>query len=306
MPRHPRSIDKWNYIVDFFTDPCDAPFSIYVKTLYPAVMEALVTYYAIDVMQIFTSFVAPGGGPKGARGGRHGGGYKDPDVERRKRGNGRGGVRTWSKRWRVWTGFDPSDWLGSKAAEFFQGGTRGITPGVSTMWNLYGLEQRAVYWIFLAELVEQFFYKWSSGVAASFYCQEQYRPWCLATSPSCGKLGVVFEDALTMDTVAKSRGVSYAAGNLIALQGKGSTCVFSGKYDGPSGESGNFLRIRHQSGLTIDGPTMAGSGQIYTVSGSAQEPGGWHFYGCGPTRYTMLDVDFNVVGSQAVYGPNEG
>lgn len=305
MPRHPRVGEKINYVIELITDACDAPFSVYVTTLYPAVMEALVTYYAIDVMQMFTGFVSPGGGLKGKRGGRHGGGYDDPDVKRRRKGSGRGARRTWSKVWRVWSGFDPSDWLGKVAAGQFQGGTRDITPGVHTLWNVYGLEQRAVYILFIAELVEQFFYKWANGVAESFYCQEQYRPWCLATSPNCAKLGVVYEDALPMDVVEKGRGVTYAAGNLISVVGPGSNCVFGGKYLGPEEDSDCRLMIRHSTGIEILGPAMSQNGAYYSVTGSATEEGGWLFFGVGSTRFNLIDAEFNVFGN-SVYGPGDG
>ena len=304
MPRHPEFGEKINYVIELVTDACDAPFSVYVKTLYPAVMEALVMYYAIDVMQMFTGFVAPGGPLKPTRGGPHGGWSEDPDVKRRGRGKGRGAKRTWSKTWRVWSGFDPSDWLGSTAAKAFQGGSRNITPGVSTLWNVYGLEQRAVYIVFMAELIEQFFYKWASGVAESFYCQEQYRPWCLATSPNAAKLGVVYEDAMPFDEVVKGRGVTYAAGNLISLQGPGSQCTFSGKYDGPDQDSDSRLLIRHQSGIEVLGPVMNRKGSFYTVSGAALEEGGWYFLGVGSSGFNLLECEYSVFGN-SVYGPGE-
>lgn len=305
MPRHPNAKETWNYITEFYADPCDAPFSVYVTTLYPAIMEALITYYAIDVIQMFTGFVRPGGPLKGGRGGGHGGGYRDPDVERRKRKRPGGGRRTWSKRWRVWTGFDPSEWLGSQAAKALGIGGRPVTPGVATAWNVYGLEQRAVYYIFLAELAQEFVYDWAAGVAASEYCQQQYRPWCYATSPRNGKLGVVYEDPLPLDVVEKGRGVIYAAGNLISVKGKGSSCVFQGKFTAGSGEPGNFLRLKHSSGIQIDGPQMTQNGSTYAVSGAALEEGGWSFYGCGHERYVMEDCQYTVIGNQPVYAPGD-
>lgn len=305
MPRHPRSLDKWNYIKAFYFDACDAPISIYITTLFPAIMEALMTYYAVDMVQIFTGFVSPGGGLKGRRGGKHnpGGGMEGGyDKEMRRR---RGGKRTWSQRWRVYTGFDPWDWIGRKGGEFFGLGGRPVTPGVTTMWNVYGLEQRVAYYMMFAEITEQFFYKWASGVAQSEYCDAQYRPWCFGRSASQGNFGILDQTPCVIDEVVKMRHTNYAAGNAIALKGGGSTCVFKAQFVGPPGIEDNKLRIRHSTGIVVDGPSMIKPGSIYLVSGAATEPGMWFFFSTGPSSYVLTDCEFNVVGNEKYYGPSE-
>lgn len=305
MPRHPNAIQKWNYVVEFWVDPCDAPLSIYVRTLFPAILEALVTIYAIDVMQIFTGFVRPGGPLKGTRGGRHGGRYEDPDVARRRRSRPKGAKRTWLKAWRVWSGFDPSEWLGSSAAKALGIGGRTVTPGVQTLWNLYGLQQFAVYSIFMAEVVNEFFYTWSSGVAQSEYCQEQYRPWVYCEAADVRKLGAVFEDPLPFDVVVKARGAKFAAGNVIGVEGNASACVFTGTYADEPPDEEIFIRVRHSSGVQFDSAPIRVKGGRYSVAGSATTEGSWAFLGVGGTRFTLTDVEFSVIGSEPHYGPGE-
>lgn len=308
MPRNPNSLQKWNYIKNFWFDPCDAPISVYITTLYPALIEALMTYYAVDLVQIFTGFVAPGSPLKGRRGGSHRGPKQGlSSYEKAKKGqrNGKGGKRTFIRRLRKYSGFDPYDWLGKKGGQFFGLPGREVTPGVQFLWHVYGLEQRVAYFMMFAEITEQFFYKWLSGVAESRYCDAQYRPWCYCTSSSEANFGVLGVTPATIDQVVKARLTLWAAGNGIAVQGKGSACVFKGKFRGPDNVPTNKLRIVHQSGVTIDGPPMIKNGSTYTVSGTALEPGLWYFYTVGPSLYFIDDVEYTVIGAQQVYAPPE-
>lgn len=305
MARHPSSLEKWNYLVNFWFDTCDAPYSVYIRTLWPALMEAFISYYAVDLTQIFTAYVRPHGALKGRRGGSHGPARPKKYSDGGGDGSNRGAKRTWSKRFRVFIGFDPWDWLG-RHLPFIDGhSARSVTPGVITLWHIYELGQQVQYWFMAYEITEQFFYKWASGVAESYYCQEQYRPWCFARSVGGANFGLLPETGQVIDEVLKARFTNYAAGDIISLQGNGSSAVLTAKYLGEDAGPGRVLRLRHSTGLVVDGPDMRETGATYTVSGTATEPGHWVYLTTGPGNWLLADVEFNCVGAQHIYGPGD-
>lgn len=295
--KHPKGNDKINYIIDFFTDMCDAPYTIYLRTLYPALMEALITYYELDAVQIFTRFVKPPNLYKHLRGSPHGRGNRK-----------RGGPRTYRHFWKSWTGFDPNNAIGDAIKVDDGLDVRGVTPGVSTLWHLYDVEQRVLYWIMLYEITEQFFYRWSSSVAESYYCQAQYRPICIAYAADDGNLGIVPETPSMIEGVIKARGVAFVGGNLIQVQGRGSTCTFRATYEGgpgiPPGEPGKRIFIRHSDGTIAMGPDFLQVGDTAVVSAATSAEGSWTFWSTGDYNWTMSNLEFTVIGFENVLAPD--
>ena len=221
MARHPDSIQKINYVTKFLMDTCDAPYSVYITTLWPALMEALVAWYALDMVQIFTGWVRPNAALKGFRGGRHRPAVTLDDVEGKGRKPNRGSKRTWVKKWGRWVGFDPWDELGKRLPFAEALSARSLSPNVATLWNIYELEQRAMFWVQVYEITTEFFYKWASGVAQSWYCQQQYTPWVLAERATIGDPGVPGGAGILLPEPTKAR-FGGTSGNLIQVYSQGS------------------------------------------------------------------------------------
>ncbi len=298
-------LDKINYVIEFAMDACDAPVQVYVRTLWPALLEALITYYAVDMTQIFTAYVKPHGALRGRRGGGHGRAKPKPTGPDRGSGKGKGAKRTWLKRWRAYSGFDPWDWLGRNLLGAEAAAARSVTPGVITMWTVYDLEQRVAYWLMMYEITEQFFYRWSSGVANSVYCQEQYRPWCFCRSATDGNIGLLLETPIMIEEVVKSRFTSWSAGNGIAVLGKGSSCYFKAKLATtggvPDGTPGRRLIIRHDSGIRAESNDFMSVGDEVSASAIATDTGMWHFYTTGPGNYLIIELEMTVVGAEGFF-----
>lgn len=288
---NPKKNDKINYILNFMFDMCDAPYSVYVRTLWPALLEAIITYYDLDPIQIFTKWAKPPTVYKDARGGKHGKG------NRRTRGS-----RTYRRYWRSFSGFDPNNSIGGmfppRDGFFPYSGT----PGVHTLWHLYDVEQRVMYWIMIYEVTEQFFYKWSSGVARSYYCQAQYRPICLCQSVDDGNIPLVELSPIFIEEVIKARHTLWAAGNGIAVWGQGSQAFFSAKItsfgEAPPGTPGCKLVITHADGTREESADFTNVGERVTVSAGTVAEGMWQFWTTGPAYFLLQELEMTVIGSQ--------
>lgn len=287
---HPDVDYKINYILDFIWDVCDAPFSIYLKNLWPALMEALITYYALDMTQIFTRYVKPPGIYKGMRGAGHGQGKRRKPKP-----------RTWRTAWRSWTSFDPSDEIGKWLPGSGYETPRPISPGVRTLWHLYDVEQRVFYWIMLYEITEQFFYKWMSGVAQSTYCQAQYRPIAIGDAGIEGNLGVLPQTPIVVDTIVKARNGASWIGNVGRAPGQGSSAFFSATMLDPTIDpppAGMKLRLVHSTGIVIDSGDFGGPGTTVAVSGGTTAEGYWQAYTTGPGNFLIEKTSVTVIGNQ--------
>lgn len=158
----PFGLWRLNTITKFVADPCDAPFTVYVETLWPALLEALITYYMLDLKNIIAGFARPSkaiGRQRGMKKGRRG--YKA--GRKTKRGILRRAL-----------GFDPSDSLGKYFGGFFGMQDRRVSAGIVTLWIAEGLIERLLFWLLIMEIGIQFFYRWSSLLLETRYCREQH------------------------------------------------------------------------------------------------------------------------------------
>jgi hypothetical protein len=289
--RHPKGNDKINYVIDFIFDMCDAPFQVYMSFLWPALMEALITYYALDMVQIFTRYVKPPGIYRQMRGSPHSKGDKKKPKP-----------RTWRRYWRSFSNFDPNNAVADLTPNdgFFP--DRQVTPGVRTLWTLYDIEQRTMYWIMCYEIAEEFFYKWSTGVANSRYCKEQYRPWVMATFTTDGNVPIVPETPIVIEEVVKARHGAFAFGNGAAAPGRGSIASFSCRMS-PSTppdaiRPNQKVLIRHSSGVVAEGNAFGAPGGTSVASASTTAEGLWTFYLVGSFIYLVDTGNINVIGME--------
>lgn len=213
MARHPNAIDKINYVIDFVADMCDAPFTVYVETFFPALLELILSYYALDLMQILTSFARPAKALARSRRGPHGAGQRK-----------RGRPKTRSGRWARWLTYDPYDDLGRRLGGLTDLPGREVSGGVIHFWQLFDILQRIAYWYFVLELTTQFFYKWFSGVNKSFYCQRQRNAWLAAHGDDQTRTGLLNPWPTLCPTIDKIRGpISW---NIVAGTYAGTNATF--------------------------------------------------------------------------------
>lgn len=256
MAKHPSSNEKVQFIWDFWADPCDAPFSVYLKCLWPVWLKLVITWYAFDPLQFFTGFVSPFGGKKTKRGSPHGQGKQ-----------GKGGKRTWKKAWKGWTGFDPSDWLGRKAQQPFGLNGRPVPAGVGTLWNVYGLQQRVVNYLFIYSLIEEGLYEWSLALAATEYCQAVQMPIATGYQPADVISGILEFWPLTFPFEQKARNGAFVRGNGGRTGKPFSNAVFTGDLfiDDPS--MGPFVvKLRSSDGQEVNSGEIPYPGGSWSLS----------------------------------------
>jgi hypothetical protein len=227
MADEPDIFTKINFIIQFWLDPCDAPWTAYAETALPAALEALATYFALDWKQIFTSYVRPAKAMGMARR-RQKGGSNNKRGRPGQRGRNRG-MRP----------YDPNDTLGKSmpGAERLRG--RKITGALIHLWIIEGLIERLLFWIFFVELVAQFLYRWASLMFESRFCQ------ALDDAVLLKEGGTYTEGAgsdwqiLVVDTVRKVRGnITHNLGVVTPGDGISGTlmasCTFTHQPDWPN------------------------------------------------------------------------
>lgn len=296
MPPHPSQRNKFNYIKDFIFDPCDAPVTLYVEAFFEAFLRAAISYYALDLVQMFTSWVRPSGALKDVRGGGHG------SRSRRK-----GKPKTWLKFWRKFTGFDPSDWGGKNLPYQKEMEGRQIPGGAKYLWFAFDVQQRIVYWIFVYELVERAFYEAFLTVNNSVYCREQRRPMLFATREYQGNIPLLGRTPLTIEKIEKRRDITYADGNYIRVGTESSSVSVSWSdiemWDGepPDGSEGVILVA--DNGAVYSPDDMKGGGQS-GVAASPPNGMGVRVYMVGNRSFWVNNVVFNAFGTDVEPDPD--
>lgn len=206
-----------NFVVKSFIDPCDAPLTIYVRTLWPALLEAFLAYYEIDLFQTLRTYVTPRRAiAKGRSGRRRGNSSRSsrrlvpPPV---RRALGRFGISSRNRSWRDWI-IDPWSMLGLSIPQADWLGGRKISARLVTLWIVVGYAFRALWYWWIAGIVVGFFVQWMTAVRRSEYCQEQNRAIFLGTGGNQLVGSVVAYSAFGGLTVEKQRGqITYVAGS---------------------------------------------------------------------------------------------
>lgn len=284
MARHPDLDSKINVLLEFWTDPCDAPFTIYARALYPAVLKAFVSYYALDLLQIFVGFAKPHQALKMKRSGPHGKGKQK-----------RGGKRTWSRRWRKWLSFDPYDSLGRVLGAPFDHAGRQISPGVATLWNIYDLEQRIVYKIMVLGIVFDFFYDWAAGVMNSTYCQTQYMSIGMGRQPAQGAQGILDFWPIGWGEVLKERNGAIISGPGGRTPYPFQTAVYTGEVVIANPTEGPVQAVlKHQNGQEIASQQISYPGGVFALQLNIAEVGSYSCGSRGQGFWLMKDCEFTV------------
>ncbi len=152
MPKPPGIIDRVNYVVETWNNPCRAPWYVYLETAKPAALEALVMLACFDVDDVVRYLFRPAN----LRGGGH--------IRSRRRGKGRKRKPRLGERIR------------NKVAPLRALKNRKVTNGVKTLWVIDGIGQRLLWWWLVADVASGFLYNWTSLLYKTEFCQMALSP----------------------------------------------------------------------------------------------------------------------------------
>lgn len=283
---------KLNYVVDFWSDGCDGPLTVYFEAAYPALLHAALSYYCPDPVNIFTGWARPATLPKGLRSGSHARGARS--AAKRK--------GFWS-RFRKVFGFQPDEWLAKKMpfADEMEG--RQVPGGVNWMWAGYGAIERFNNFMFMYAIAEDFLYEFSAGVARSVYCQNQQAAVFLGKSDRISHFALLDETPAVINDVLKQRRVFWNGGNGLMPDTPTFNANFScgkiSRWDGGSDISSCRLVMRMPDGQRVVMP-VSEAGVNVMVHGKTTVPGMVFFFFEGDHSFFADDCQFSVFGYQGV------
>lgn len=179
MPKAPDWIDKVNYIVDFWVDPCHAPLLLYIRLARDPLKKALITWFSFGLDDILRGYLRPskalGSGAINRRG-----------KERRRNTRFARASGIARDGWRATPGLgdDVGNWIGKNlpGASEFHG--RHIGAGEHLLWLIDGVSQKALFFLMLADVTIDFLYEWATLVAATEFCQRDRADSLYATGPA--------------------------------------------------------------------------------------------------------------------------
>lgn len=258
MSKRPGKLDEINYVIEFVTDFCDAPFSIYARSFRDASLKLVISYYALDLAQIVTGFIRPNLNIRGRRSGPHRRGTKL-----------RTKPKTFIEHAKTWLKFDPWDFIGKSLNEAVDLEERQVHHGVHTLWEIFDHLQRLAYWYMVFDLTTEFFYNWASGVENSRYCQAQHMPIVVAEGTVQTFSGNGTKYALLLPLNVKQRGD--ASWNVVfgGVTAKSCTAMLTAEITPKDGSNiaGTYIRLAEPNeGRVANSDPILGPGGIVTCA----------------------------------------
>lgn len=144
---------RWNMIVDFFIDPCEAPVWVYFELAKAPLAEFALAWFTISPQELAENYLKPN--------------HPSRCTKRR----GRKGRK---RRLPIVRGADEvlADKLPGRGAV----AGRNATFVTHAVFATNELIERPLFWLMLFDLGEDFFYNWASAMIKSGYCQEKLIP----------------------------------------------------------------------------------------------------------------------------------
>lgn len=147
MPRPPGIIDRVNYVVDSWNNPCNAPWAVYVETALPAVLDAVIAVVCFDILDVIRFIFRP----VNSRSGRHGGRGKKGKHGRKPKGI--------------------AQKIAAKLPPFARLQQRKVSQGVRTLWVIDGIGQRLLWWWLVVDIATAAAYNFTSILYKTEFCQ---------------------------------------------------------------------------------------------------------------------------------------
>ena len=150
-PVNPGFFDKVNYVIDAWSEPCEAPWFIYVETMGPAALKAFITLLTFGWDDVLRGFWRPRG--LGRRTGKR------------------------KKRWRRAIPRFPE--IGEEIGKRLPGADavkgRQWSCGGRNLWRIDTALQRGFFYWLVADVTNDFFFEWTSLLYKTEWCKASER-----------------------------------------------------------------------------------------------------------------------------------
>lgn len=199
-PKLPPFEERVTFVWRQFMDPCDAPITLWIQTLGPALLHALIAWYTVDLIQILRTM------------------WKPPILGVRGRGVGhRSGIQRSRKRGlKSLLGkiieFDPNAWVGNHLNPLGVYETYVLVPGEVLFWTAFDVAIVAAFYWSIIDIGSGLLYEWTSAISTSQYCRARDDAVLQATAPGYPLLGIFGWDAIGVLTPTKMRNVDFFNG----------------------------------------------------------------------------------------------
>lgn len=186
MPTPPTYLDKINYIIDFWLDPCNAPILVYIKLAKVPAGDAILMWLTFGLADVVRGFWRPsralGGRPSTRRG--------KPKPRPRKIPTRLSQTITAVKSL-PGIGDDSGGWLGKNIPGAQEVKGRHIGQGQIHFWILDDMGQKVLLALLIADIGIDFLYDWATLLDASEFCQRDSIGSLYARGPGTAAGGVV-------------------------------------------------------------------------------------------------------------------
>lgn len=136
-----------NNVVRLVANPCDVPLTVYAKTALPAAGTAMLTYMSFGISDVLRGYARP----KLAKGGKR---YRKKQGRRVKVGG----------KWVYLQIPEAGELIGKKLRGADFNPSRIAGAGESALWIMDGVAQRALWFLMVADIINDFAYEWTSSL----------------------------------------------------------------------------------------------------------------------------------------------
>ncbi len=190
MPEAPSWIDKVNYVVNFWVDPCHAPLLVYLELAAEPAGNLVLAWFSFGLDDVIRGYLRPNAAFAG-------GGFKRRGKKRKPkirwiRNAGRivGYIKLFPG-----LGDDTGNWIGKRLPGARLVKSRAITAGEKALWIVDGVAQRALLYVFLADILTDFAYEWALALNESEFCKRDHAGSLYATGPGTSAGGLLICNA---------------------------------------------------------------------------------------------------------------
>lgn len=280
---------KWDFVRKFMEDPCDAPWTAYALSMAGAALEAFVLLNQFDPSDIFWEGLQTGTGINRGRSRRKG--IRGAKSTRFKVLRRAGAIAT----------FDPHSIIGRYIGKFSPIARKAVPGPVGALWLLFNILEFLNFIIFLAEVIAQFFFRWTSLLHESKYCSARDDAVILTETDPYVTAALFDETPLIVHRILKQRGPITRVGAIFTIPKGWSgvvTCSYNwysiGEIDTP------YLRV------FIRNPAW---GEDYISNATERNPDGnqpggisWEVSDGGTFSFTSyIPVGFAVIDGLNIY-----
>lgn len=201
----------WRQVVD----PCDAPITVWAEALWPAARDLFLAWFALDWKQILLAAFRPGKARRGPRSVSH--------LSRMLKGK----RFPWKRFFGKIIEFDPNTFIGELIDYVDDVRGRDVGSKLEFLWIIEGIIERIFFWWMVLDLVTEFFWRWSSVVGQTKYCQESRAAVLLAEGVDLGTIGFNIWIGSIFSNTRKARNLTFWNGNGVVQDVGYGVCAYS-------------------------------------------------------------------------------